>query len=332
MFLFLFKKVKWIIFGLFMGIADVIPGVSGGTIAFILGIYNRFIIGIKSEPQRLIILITSLIKPKQINRYDLIKKYYKQTDIIKFFIPIFLGIIISIILFSAFIHQLLENSPIIVWSFFFGLILASVPFTLKRANSSSNIDWLFFCLGIFIAIQISTSSIIQSEKHTLIGIFFSGFIAITAMLLPGISGSFLLLLMGKYKYIIGHIKELKSILLSFQYNNETFQTLLVLIIFASGCIAGIILTSHLIYFLLKKYSSKVLMLLSGLMLGSLYIVWPWKLSLNGQIIPTNRLPSWSQANDQIFIAFLFMFFGILIIWFLSKIRMTDTNNKSINFN
>ncbi|RED92842.1 putative membrane protein [Marinoscillum furvescens DSM 4134] len=231
-----------------MGGADVIPGVSGGTMALITGIYEELIDSIRSiDATALKLLLGFQIAAlwRHING--------------SFLVNVFAGVLISIFSLAKLITFLLENHPIPVWSFFFGLILISAFYVLPRQR-----DWrayIFLVVGVVIAYTIT--SLAPAETPTALWfIFLSGAIAICAMILPGISGSFILLLLGKYEYVLGAVK-------SFDLG--------VIVVFALGCAIGIVTFSKLIHWLLHHQKVATLSILAGFMLGSLNKIWPWKL-------------------------------------------------------
>lgn len=237
--------------GICMGAADVIPGVSGGTIAFLMGIYSELLDSIKSiNGQALKLLLSGKIAAfwKHING--------------NFLASLFLGILISVLSLAKLMKYLLEFHPIPLWSFFFGLILASAIYILKGLDKWSIQNIIALLVGVGIAAFICVASPAQTPTD-LWFIFLSGAIAICAMILPGISGSFILLLLGKYEFIMAAVSEMN---------------ILVLVVFAAGCAVGIISFSHFLSWLLKKFYMVTIALLSGFMVGSLLKVWPWKVA------------------------------------------------------
>ena len=224
-----------------MGMADAVPGVSGGTIAFITGIYHRLVHAISK------VHVSLLIKGK-------FKKFFKQIDF-TLFVPLGVGIGIALFLFSKLIKYLLENQPVITFSFFFGLILASALVMFKSMGKLKFEKILFAVVGFIFAFVLSSPSSF-SFGHSLPFIFISGAIAICAMILPGISGAFLLLLLGQYHYIITAIHEFN---------------LKVIAIFGFGALTGILSFSKLLDYLMHHFKPLIISLLIGLMLGSLRI-------------------------------------------------------------
>lgn len=235
--------------GMGMGAADVIPGVSGGTIAFITGIYQELINSIKSVDRAFFKILFSQGIPsawKHING--------------SFLTAVFAGIIISILSLARLISFLLDNHPKLVWAFFFGLIVASAFHVGQKIAKWNGGVIVSMIIGIAVAAYITIATPATSPEvwwFTLL----SGSIAIIAMILPGISGSFILLLLGKYEYILNAVKNIDIGVIG---------------IFIAGCLIGIISFSNIISWLFKKYPNLTMAVLTGFMLGSLNKLWPWK--------------------------------------------------------
>ena len=235
--------------GCAMGAADVVPGVSGGTIAFISGIYEELIDSIKSIDLTAIKLLLQF-------RF---KEFWTKVNG-NFLLSIVLGVGTAIFSLSRVMTYLLENHPIYIWSFFFGLIIASTILVFKEIKKVNIYSIIAMIIGAAIAYTITVISP-ASTPETWWFIILSGAIAICAMILPGISGAFLLLLMGKYQFIMGAIGSLDIYIIS---------------LFALGASVGIISFSHLLSWLLKHFHTVTISLLTGFMVGSLNKVWPWK--------------------------------------------------------
>ena len=236
-----------------MGAADVVPGVSGGTIAFITGIYDTLLESIRRiNPSLLIILKKNGFKTafQHINGF--------------FLICLFSGIICSILTLAKLISWLLVAHPIPIWSFFFGLILVSVYHIVRQIKQRDIIRGIFALLGIGFAYFITVLQPLEMDP-TSTNVLLAGSIAICAMILPGISGSFILLLLGMYAPILGAAK-------SMQVD--------ILLLFACGCVIGLLCFSHLLSWLLKHQRDSTLMFLTGLMAGTLPKIWPWKETLS----------------------------------------------------
>ena len=246
-----------------MGAADVVPGVSGGTIAFISGIYEELLNSISSLN----------LKAFQILFSDGIKAFWKHING-SFLLTLLLGIGTSIALFAKLIKYLLENEAILVWSFFFGLIVASVWLVGKQVKQWNIKNYIGLALGTIIAYYITLITP-TSGSDNLLYIFICGIIAITAMILPGISGSFILLLLGAYTTVLGSVSDLLS---SLKDGNTTLliSSLTLLIVFGFGCVTGLLSFSKLLSWLFSKAHDFVVAILTGFLIGSLNKVWPWK--------------------------------------------------------
>lgn len=243
--------------GMAMGMAEVVPGVSGGTIAFITGIYERLINSIKSfGPQA----ITAL-------REDGMKGLWVAIDG-NFLVALLTGMVFGIVVGVFGISHLLENYPILLWAFFFGLIIASAVYIGKQVESWNIGTIIPMILGIAIAYYITVAVPAQGNE-VLWFVFLSGMIAISALLLPGISGSFILLLMGMYTFIVPTVKNALSTFES--------ESLVILVVFALGCGVGLVTFSRILSWTFKHYKNPTLALLTGFMIGSLNKIWPWRI-------------------------------------------------------
>ncbi|CAK1971042.1 putative membrane protein [Vibrio crassostreae] len=239
-----------------MGAADVVPGVSGGTIAFITGIYDTLLESIRR------------INPSVLGLWK--REGFKSAfnHINGFFlISLFAGVFTSIATFAKLISWLLVMHPVPLWSFFFGLILVSVFHILKQVEKRDMIRFVFLLLGVAFAYSITVLKPLQMEP-TSINILIAGAIAICAMILPGISGSFILLLIGMYGPVLGAVK-------SFQID--------VLALFLGGCVIGLLTFSHVLSWLLRSFRDFTLVFLTGLMIGTLPKIWPWKETISWRI-------------------------------------------------
>lgn len=235
--------------GIGMGAADVVPGVSGGTIAFITGIYQELIDSIKSVNLSALKL---LFKGR-------IKEFWMTINA-SFLVSLIVGIGISVVSLARVLKYILENQPILIWSFFFGLIIASAIYVAKDIKKWNLSTVLSMFAGMVIAYIITV--ITPAEPNTSYWfIFLSGSIAICAMILPGISGSFILVLLGMYTFILGAVSDFN---------------IPVIAIFLGGAAVGIILFSNILSWLLHHYYNLTIAMLAGFMIGSLNKVWPWK--------------------------------------------------------
>ncbi len=251
-----YKYISTMIKGACMGAADVIPGVSGGTIAFIVGIYDEFVGSIARIDAQAVKMIFQ-------GRF---KDFWKHING-SFLLSLVAGIGISVIALAGIMQTFLTDYPIQTWAFFFGLITASSIFILKGIPSWKKIDGILLTAGVILGVVVCTLSPTQTPND-LWFIFLSGALAICAMILPGISGSFILLILGKYQYIMGCISDLAA-------GVNFGQNLLILGIFMSGAVVGILGFSKLLHWLLARWNKETLLVLAGFIIGSLVKVWPW---------------------------------------------------------
>lgn len=273
-----------------MGAADVIPGVSGGTIAFLMGIYQELLDSIKAINFS---NVKFLLKGN-------ISEFWKAING-WFLVSLFMGILMSVFSLARLMKYLLEFHPIPLWSFFFGLILASAIYILKGLDKWSLQNIISLLTGVAIAAFICLASPAQTPD-ALWFVFLSGAIAICAMILPGISGSFILLLLGKYAFVMTAVTELN---------------IPVLVVFAAGAGIGIICFSHFLSWLLKKFYMLTIALLSGFMVGSLLKVWPWKVpgAVEGFDYPAlpGTFESITGANPLLWQSVIFAVLGLAIV-------------------
>lgn len=240
--------------GMGMGAADVVPGVSGGTIAFISGIYEELLTSISN-------VNFGLLKTLKKEGF---KVAWKQLNG-AFLASLFLGIFISIVSLAKTIKYLLENEPVLLWSFFFGLVVASIIFIGKQVENW-NYKFLFLAMfGVAFGYIITIASSTTLTEINYLFLVFAGAIASCAMILPGISGSYILLLMGVYPVVMTAI---------------THRDFTIISAIGIGVILGLLLFSRLLKWLFKKYKNQMLVVLTGLMLGSLNKVWPWKTTIS----------------------------------------------------
>ena len=242
--------------GACMGAADVIPGVSGGTIAFITGIYDEFVGSIaRIDAEAIRLLLRGKLREfwKHINGW--------------FLLAIAAGIGVSVVSLAGLMQMLLVSFPIQTWAFFFGLIVASSIFILRGISGWKALEGVLLAFGAVLGVTVCTLSPTQTPD-ALWFIFLSGAIAICAMILPGISGSFILLILGKYQYIMGVISGLAS-------GEDFAQNLLILAVFLAGAMVGILGFSKFLHWLLGRWNKETLIVLAGFIIGSLVKVWPW---------------------------------------------------------
>lgn len=301
--------------GLAMGAADVVPGVSGGTIAFISGIYEELIETIHKLDFKIF----------KVWKKDGLKTAWNQYNL-SFLTALFLGVAISVLSLAKVITWLLENKPIFVWSFFFGLVVASILYVGKQITKWDIKTIVAIIIAASIAYYITLAKPIGSPESIWF-LFFAGFIAIIAMILPGISGAFILLLLGAYKPVIGAIDEL-SIGISTMDWAILSQALLKIGVFMLGAIVGLKAFSSVLNWLFKNHKNLILATLTGFMIGALNKIWPWKevleyrVSHDGDKVPfleKSILPNSYEGEPMVLIAVLFMIIGFLTIFLLEKI-------------
>ncbi|MDX1302092.1 DUF368 domain-containing protein [Photobacterium sp.] len=290
--------------GAAMGAADVVPGVSGGTIAFITGIYDTLLESIRRVNPSLIGIL----------RKGGVKAAFEHING-TFLIVLFSGILTSIFTLARFITWMLHTHPIPLWSFFFGLIIVSVVHMLKQVEAWKINRVIAIIAGSLFAYGITVLHPLNMEPTSL-NFMIAGSIAICAMILPGISGSFILLLLGMYGPILTAAKSLDIATLA---------------LFATGCVIGLLTFSHLLSWVLRNYRDIALTFLTGLMIGTLSKIWPWKETLtwrtnsSGTLVPLqqhNLSPfSFEQITGQpalIGYAVFAMLLGITLVWGLEK--------------
>lgn len=301
--------------GIAMGAADVVPGVSGGTIAFISGIYQELI--------------------NSINRINLdIFKNLKKNGLKAtwgaingdFLLALVCGIGVSVLTFSKVIIHLLETQPILVWSFFFGLVLASILFIWKEITYWTPKSVIALLIGTILSYYITIAEPTHSPDSYLF-LFLSGFVAIIAMILPGVSGAFILLLMGSYQTVIGTINQLLDG--AKQMNFELLgDALLKLGTIALGALLGLKLFSKVLTWMFAHHKNTTLAILIGFMIGSLNKIWPWKevletrVNSHGEVVPfleRSILPTNFNGEPKIFLAFVMLLIGFFLIFGLEKL-------------
>lgn len=270
--------------GLAMGAADVVPGISGGTIAFITGIYPRLLDAIEAFNMRFFSLLMRLRLREALAciPWD-------------FLLPLLCGIGISIFSLAKAVTYALTAWPIVIWSFFFGLIIASIGLLARELKMGVPNTWFMLILGAAIGWFIGGAQSVDIGRSLPI-FFLSGFIAICAMILPGISGAFILVLLGQYPHVIQAVADLDIVILA---------------VFALGCACGILSFARVLNRLLKWYPNAIMAFLTGLMAGSLRAVWPWRAE-NIPVLPP-------EVNQDVLIGFLVCCVGMAIPFILTKI-------------
>jgi putative membrane protein len=291
--------------GIGMGGADIVPGVSGGTIAFITGIYQELLLSISAVNLEALNLLKAA-------RFKDFWQHVNGT----FLLVLLAGIVTSFLTLAKLLSYLLLQHPIKVWSFFFGLVIISAVLVMKEIKNWSIGVLIFSLLGIGIAYYISVASAAETPTASWF-IFIAGAVAICAMILPGISGAFILLLFGKYEFVLNALKDLDFGVIA---------------VFALGCITGLLSFARLVSWLLERYYNIAIGLLAGFMIGSLNKIWPWKTVtqyridshgvqkpfLEESVLPTTYLEVTGQ-QPQVLWAILFMALGILLVVGLEKI-------------
>ncbi len=255
--------------GIAMGAADVVPGVSGGTIAFITGIYDELLHSLRQcGPGALMVLAKQGVPAfwRHING--------------NFLLAVFGGVLLSIKTLASVISYCLENYPVLVWAFFTGLIAASVVLLVKTQSSWHWRHWIACLIGASIVIVISIAKPTHLPGDWWI-IFLGGFVAICAMILPGISGSFILLLAGLYPVVLNAVNEMDLVLLGS---------------FLAGCICGLLVFSRFLSWLLDNYHQTTLAVLIGFLVGSLNVTWPWKVTVETVIDRHGEVTPIAQEN------------------------------------
>lgn len=255
--------------GLCMGAADVVPGVSGGTIAFITGIYDEWLNSLKRCTPAVLLMI----------KREGIKKTWEYING-NFLVALFGGILISLKTFAAVVLFAMDAYPILVWAFFSGLVAASIYLLVREQRGWGMIEIVGILFGIAFILAISYMAPSQLPAHGWI-LFLGGFVAICAMILPGISGSFILLLVGLYPVFLQAIHHLEIVKLLW---------------FGAGCITGLVVFSRFLLWLLNSYHSQTLAVLIGFLIGSLSVTWPWKQALLTTVDSHGRTVVLQQEN------------------------------------
>ncbi len=292
--------------GMAMGIANVIPGVSGGTIALITGIFERLINAIKSFDLKAVKLIFA----------GNFKEFARYTDL-AFIISLFVGVGIAILAIARLFEYLFENYPVYIWSYFFGLILASIYFVGKTIDKWNWGAIIAFVLGTALAIALTFMKP-AAQNDNVWYLILCGIVAICSMILPGLSGSYVLILMGNYQLVaIDAINHLR------------FE---ILIPVAIGAIVGLIVFSHFLSWLFKKYKNQTLAVLTGFILGSLGIIYPWKNPIEQHFGEKIKVVGYDyfipHLSMEVIIALGIMLLGIASIWWMESLASKADNNET----
>lgn len=286
--------------GLLMGAADIVPGVSGGTMAFITGIYDELLASIRA---------VDLVFVRKALRLDIAGAWRHVNG--RFLSALLLGIATSIFSLARLISWVLEHHPVPLWAFFFGLILASALVLLREVRRWTLLRTASLLSGAAIALYVALSPGVDLQVGY-VGVFLSGFIAICAMILPGISGSFILVLLGMYSTVLSALKGFDIVFI---------------LVFALGAVSGLLCFSRLLHWLLHRFHQATMALLTGFLFGSLAVVWPWKRVLvwieggHGQLKPGQQLPvlpdafqTFTGQEPQLGFCIALMVFGFAVVW------------------
>ena len=285
--------------GVCMGTADIVPGVSGGTIAFITGIYHPLLTAISSFNWRTFLQVLRLHGKEALSELHL-----------RFLVTLAAGITLAVVSTAHLMHYLLTEHPVQTWSLFFGLIAASI---IVVSNSIKNRISSFptLLLGTLLAYGITGLIPLHTPEEPWF-IFFCGVVAICAMILPGLSGSFILLVLGKYAFITAALR-----------NPFMLENTQILLIFLAGCVAGILGFSRILRYGLMRWHDFTIAFLTGLMIGAMRKVWPWKVALESQIIRGKEYVireenDWPMMDGDLVIALLMMSAGFALVLLLEK--------------
>jgi putative membrane protein len=297
----------WILLkGMAMGAADVVPGVSGGTIAFISGIYEELIRSINN------------IRPSLFGvfRKDGFKAFWQALNG-SFLLALLTGIAISVISLAKGISWLLTNQPVLLWSFFFGLVVASVFYVAKSIDHWKPNILVMGLLGVVIAYAVISLPISQREAGMPF-LFLSGALAICAMILPGISGAFILVLLGSYKTVLDAVHE---------------RDLKIILVVGAGAVVGLLSFARLLKWMFSRFKNATLALLTGFIIGSLPKIWPWKIVQETRVFDGKEIPvaesvvaPWNYPSDpQWILALLLAVLGFCLIFILERLASKKTS-------
>lgn len=285
--------------GFCMGSADIVPGVSGGTMALILGIYERLLQAIRSFDQAWLKDVFSLQISRAMARNDL-----------RFLVPLGLGIVFAIVFFTRVIPlpSLIITHPELVYGLFFGLILASIVILMREVENYGFKDFIITLAGVALGFSIVTLVPLETPTAAWF-IFLCGFIAISAMLLPGISGSFILLILGKYAYIINALGQFD---------------LVVIFTFGAGALTGLVVFSRTIVWFLDRFHRATLLVIKGILAGSLWIIWPFQERIYVTVRDKSKLiestPVWPEAlNSTVLTSLLLLVAGFAFVMVIERL-------------
>ena len=288
--------------GLLMGAADIVPGVSGGTVAFITGIYDQLLDSLRAVDLEFL---------ARLSRLDIAGAWQHING--RFLLALLLGIATSIFSLAQLVSWVLEHHPVPLWAFFFGLILASALVLLREVDNWSVPKVLCLLSAGAVALFIALSPVMSLEMG-LAGVFLAGFLAVCAMILPGISGSFILVLLGMYSTTLVALKSLD---------------LVFILVFVIGAGCGLLCFSRLLHWLLQRFHQGTMAVLTGFLFGSLLVVWPWKRVLewvegsHGQLKPAQQFPVspldyqvYTGQDPQLWFCLSLMIAGFALVWLI----------------
>ena len=288
--------------GLLMGAADIVPGVSGGTVAFITGIYDQLLDSLRAVDLEFL---------ARLSRLDIAGAWQHING--RFLLALLLGIATSIFSLAQLVSWVLEHHPVPLWAFFFGLILASALVLLREVDNWSVSKVLCLLSAGAVAVCIALSPVMSLEMG-LAGVFLAGFLAVCAMILPGISGSFILVLLGMYSTTLVALKSLD---------------LVFILVFVIGAGCGLLCFSRLLHWLLLRFHQGTMAVLTGFLFGSLMVVWPWKRVLewvegsHGQLKPAQQFPLspldyqiYTGQDPQLWFCLSLMIVGFAVVWLI----------------
>tara|TARA_B110000503_G_scaffold118439_1_gene179376 strand:- start:6164 stop:7084 length:921 start_codon:yes stop_codon:yes gene_type:complete len=288
--------------GLLMGAADIVPGVSGGTVAFITGIYDQLLDSLRAVDLEFL---------ARLSRLDIAGAWQHING--RFLLALLLGIATSIFSLAQLVSWVLEHHPVPLWAFFFGLILASALVLLREVDNWSVSKVLCLLSAGAVAVCIALSPVMSLEMG-LAGVFLAGFLAVCAMILPGISGSFILVLLGMYSTTLVALKSLD---------------LVFILVFVIGAGCGLLCFSRLLHWLLLRFHQGTMAVLTGFLFGSLLVVWPWKRVLewvegsHGQLKPAQQFPLspldyqiYTGQDPQLWFCLSLMIAGFAVVWLI----------------
>ena len=298
--------------GMLMGAADLVPGVSGGTIALITGIYKELLDSINA---------VSWSTLKLLKKEGIVAIWKKIKG--PFLLAVFGGIISSVLLLSRLLEWLMVNQPIGLWSFFFGLLIASIVYLIKTDLKFDLTSILYLVLGAILSFMVTQLQGGQ-EEISLWYLFLSGFIGISAMILPGLSGAYIFFVMGVYRTILSYLRQAQDLI--FDFDQAIFITVSSgLAVFILGIITGLKVFSKFLTWLLERYPKQIMAVLIGLMIGALHKVWPWQNEISSPsstienteaVFPNTYLTS----DPQILKALLLMIIGFALLFLLERAK------------